>query len=196
MNIHPLLAAFLVAVLCIEMARFAMDLQYWREHRAEMKSDDTPEAKLVVSDSTKHENIQLTYPPMIDGVTLMNWLIYNHPLRERIWPTVVHDFYEVAKSVPKIASYFHSTNIEELEKHFHHALVIVTDKGVTTGMLRIMRTKHARVFNREGERITSEIYDDVIDALLKILAGAGVPQMAIDQLVVTVAPLKAEIVRP
>jgi hypothetical protein len=63
-------------------------------------------------------------------------------------------------------------------------------------MLRIMRTKHARVFNREGERITSEIYDDVIDALLKILAGAGVPQMAIDQLVVTVAPLKAEIVRP
>jgi hypothetical protein len=140
-------------------------------------------------------NDLVTSPPMVGDVTLFHWLKDRHPLKDAVWPAVVKEFYTRAANVDEIADYFNGVDMERLQLHFHRALVLVCDKGLTEGTIVVMRTKHASVRNSAKEPITYEIYDAVIDTLVAILREQQVPETALVQLGQTVEPLRDVIAR-
>jgi hypothetical protein len=140
-----------------------------------------------------HPSNVLAPPPMIDGVTLRTWLVHHHPSREHVWPQVVAEFYDRARDVPAVFSYFHGVDLDQLRTHFTAALVIVTHAGATRGAVEHVATRHAGVRNAAGVPITSDVYDAVIDTLVAVLRDARVPEHALAQLGETVAPFRAPI---
>lgn len=145
--------------------------------------------------SEHRKDEQITPAPMLDGVTLRDWLIHMNPLRDQVWPRVVEQFYQAAASVPQIADYFPEGVSDKLKQHFTRALMLVTSRGITRGTLQYLREKHLTVLNSQKQPITAEVYDAAIQALISILMKEGVPQRGIAALGQTIAPIKAEIVR-
>jgi hypothetical protein len=133
--------------------------------------------------------------PMVEGVTLREWLVHHHPLRDGVWRDVVTEFYRRAALVPAVASYFGGTNMARLNQHFTRALVIVAGEGITESAVARLRNAHAVVVNAEGVPITGAIYDAVVDTLVAILAEQGVPRRGIAALAETIGPLREVIVR-
>lgn len=138
---------------------------------------------------------RVTEPPMLDGVTLYQWLTTRSTIGENVWPQVVADFYNRAAGTPAVAAYFHSVEWEKLQNHFVRALVLVCDKGLTVGTLRYLREKHGKVKTLDGVAITGPVYDAVIQTLGGVLASRGVPERGINALVESIGPIRAEIVR-
>jgi hypothetical protein len=143
-------------------------------------------------------NRQLTPPPMIEGQTLKSWLIYRSR-DEGVWNYVVTEMYERAAAQPEIADYFQDTikggRFSDLQTHFLGALMIVTNSGVTQGVVDAMKEAHRGVRNSSEQPINSVIYDAVINTLVQILREVGVPEMGIEQLGQTILPLRDAVVR-
>jgi hypothetical protein len=143
---------------------------------------------------------RVTDPPMIQGVTLREWLIHHHPTRDRVWADVVREMYGQAATAPAVASYFHEVlarpdGLEDLQRHFTAMLTMVCGQGVTVGVLESMFERHANVTNEHGQGITGEIYDAVVAVLVDILASYGVPAAGRAALAVSIRPLRDAIVR-
>lgn len=143
----------------------------------------------------RHGNDQLQPPPMIDGVTLRDWLVHHHPHRDHVWSSVVSDFYTRAGAVPVVADYFRNTNMDQLQRHFTRALIMVTHTGVTRGMVARISERHRDVRASDGKPITSEIYDAVISTLVGVLVAHGVPNRGIQALATTIGPFRAALVK-
>jgi hypothetical protein len=135
----------------------------------------------------------LTPPPMIDRVTLRNFLIH-HAGRDGVWSEVVAELYTTAASDPQIADYFRDTDLDVLARHFTRALTMVAHTGVTSGMLERLQSKHAWVRASDGTPITGEVYDRVIGVLVSILARHGVPNRGLEALALTIAPFRDAVV--
>jgi truncated hemoglobin YjbI len=131
--------------------------------------------------------------PTIAGDTVRDWLKY-YTLGKVDWTTAVDELYRRAAADPSIASYFTGVDLDTVKRHFVAFMVMVTSKGLTADAVRRMSVAHAAVRNEAGLEITGMIYDRVIDVLVAILTGAGVPDEAINQLKRVVDPLRAAIV--
>lgn len=145
---------------------------------------------------------RLSDPPMIDGYTLRDWLIHAHPSKDHAWAEIVAEFYNRAAAVPEVAAYFQRTDLDELQRHFTRALILVTHTGVTTRLVASLAERHSNVHNgpgdteaERGDPITGPIYDAVIGTLVAILAENGVPRRGLDALATTIAPFRAALVR-
>lgn len=154
-----------------------------------------------VDTDTLRPDVLITQPPMVDGVTLYQYLTRMHPLKDNVWAAVVQEFYTRAAGVPEILSYFHLRVVEDpdlrwLKNHFTRALVMVSKSGITQGAVDAMRKAHEGVHDREGRRITPEIYDAVIATLIAVLVSKDVqvPQAYIAELGKTIAPLRDAII--
>jgi truncated hemoglobin YjbI len=131
--------------------------------------------------------------PTINGDTVRDWLKY-YTLGKTDWVAAVDELYNRAAADPSVASYFIDVKLESVKRHFVAFMVMVTSTGLTADAVRRMSVAHAEVRNEAGVEITGMIYDRVIDALVTILAEAGVPDNAINQLRRVVDPLRAAIV--
>jgi truncated hemoglobin YjbI len=165
-----------------------------------------PEPRNDVPDDELHSgNEVLTSPPIVrtttfGDVTLREWLTRFHPLRDGVWDEVVTRFYARAAGDVSIARYFTGVDMAKLQRHFLATLLIVTGRGLTPSTVESMRDKHMRVHDPDGNPISGAIYDRVLTTLGQViaqaLAEAGIdPGPVLDQLLVTVAPLRAAIVR-
>lgn len=139
-------------------------------------------------------DVQLVGPPMLDGVTLRDWLI-NHHRRDGVWAEVVADMYGRAAAVPAIADYFRHSDLEQLQRHFTATLVQVTHLGVTQRALDRLGAQHARVRDSYDRPITGQVYDTVVATLVDILFQRGVPERGLRELAKTIEPFRAAIVR-
>jgi truncated hemoglobin YjbI len=159
----------------------------------------------VPDDELRSGNEVLTSPPIVrtttfGDVTLRDWLTRFHPLRNDVWDEVVTRFYARAAGDVSIARYFTGVDLAKLQRHFLATLLIVTGRGLTVSAVESMRDKHATVHDPDGNPISSETYDRVLaivgQVIAEALAEAGIdPGPVLDQLLVTVAPLRAAIVR-
>jgi hypothetical protein len=157
-------------------------------------------------DNPSPGNEVVTSPPIVrtrtfGDVTLREWLTRFHPRRDGVWEEVVTKFYARAADDVRIASYFADTDMPKLQRHFLATLLIVSGQGLTMSAVESLRDKHATVRDLDGNAISGEIYDRVVTTLGEVsaeaLAEADVdPDPVLDQLPVTVAPLRAAIVRP
>jgi len=149
----------------------------------------------VIADALAAPDPLVRPAPMIDGVTMREWLVHHHPLRDGLWRDIVAEFYRRAATVPAVASYFGNANMSRLNQHFTRALVIVAGEGITEATVARLRAAHEPVFNAEGVPITGAIYDAVIGVLVDILTEQGVPRRGISALADTIGPLREVIVR-
>jgi hypothetical protein len=92
-----------------------------------------------------------------------------------------------------VFSYFHGVDLEQLQRHFTSALLIVTHAGASRATVDYVAGKHADVRNAVGVPITGDIYDAVVATLVGVLGEAGVPDYALNQLATTVEPFRAAI---
>lgn len=136
---------------------------------------------------------QLSDPPMVDGRTLRNWLVYQ-TRRDGVWSEVVAQFYERAAAVPEVADYFRNTDMETQQRHFTRALILVTHHGVTQRTLDNLADRHRRVLDSHGRPITPEVYETVIGTLVGVLREHQVPEYGIAELARTIAPFRAALV--
>jgi truncated hemoglobin YjbI len=95
---------------------------------------------------------------------LRDWL--RHFAGPDAWSQVVLRFYARAAADPNIAGYFTRVDIDQLQRHFLAALMIVSGQGVTVGVVRRMHTAHAAVRNTTtGQPITDTTWNAGIGAL-------------------------------
>jgi hypothetical protein len=127
-------------------------------------------------------------------VTVKDWLTHYWPDGPG-WPAIVTEFYNRAAADPAIAEFFASTNMTALQKHFTHAMIIVTKDGVTVPIRDYMARVHAGLRNRAGQPISGAIYDRTINVLVQVLVDANIPDDAINELARTVTPLREAIVQ-
>jgi hypothetical protein len=187
---------------CLSVARLTGIYRTLRDDPAAGRAVTTHRAAgvRVPPEDRRRPDEVVTEPPMIDGVTLYQWLTTRSPHRDNVWPLVVREFYERAAAEPAVLAYFHRTlakpdGMNILQGHFLRALHTVADKGITVGTLRYLRAKHARVDTLAGVPITGPVYDAVIATLVAVLVRYGVPQAGIAALGQTIEPIRAEIVR-
>jgi truncated hemoglobin YjbI len=128
------------------------------------------------------------------AITVKDWLTHYWPGSPG-WPAIVAEFYNRAAADPAISEFFAHTDMAILQKHFTHAMIIITKDGVTVPTRDYLARVHADLRSRTGQRITGEIYDRTIDVLVEVLVDAGIPDDAINELARTVTPLRAAIVR-
>jgi len=167
--------------------------------RINVEVEQATGAVRIVPDALRDPRELLAPPPMIDGVTVRDWLI-NHTHRDGVWAEVVTEFYDRAAAVPEVADYFRVIlarpgGREYLETHFTRALVLVTHHGVTRGLKEAMRVAHAPIRSSDGHGITSGTWDAVIGTLVDVLKSKGVTEQGIAALATTIAPFRAAIVR-
>jgi hypothetical protein len=193
------LAILMGADLCLTIRRDRDRIQAKMDRARAQQVDERVSAAARRESAPAKANRQLTPPPMIDGQTLKSWLIYRAQ-DEGVWNYVVTEMYERAAASPRIKSYFENTieggRFSDLQTHFLGALMIVTNSGVTQGIVDAMREGHRGVRNSDNQAITPEIYGLVIGTLVDILREVGVPEHGIAALGETIAPLQAAIVRP
>jgi truncated hemoglobin YjbI len=139
----------------------------------------------------------LTSCPTVDvpdgPMPLRDWL--RHFAGPDAWSQVVLRFYARAAADPDIAGYFTRVDIDQLQRHFLAALMIVSGQGVTVGVVRRMHTAHAAVRNTTtGQPITDTTWNAVIGALAGVLGELGTPPATLVALATTLAPIRAAIV--
>ena len=124
---------------------------------------------------------------------LRDWL--RHFAAADAWSQVVSRFYTRAAADPDIAGYFTQVDMDQLQRHFLAALMIVTGQGVTVGVVRRMHVAHAAVrHTTTGERITDITWNTVVGALAGVLGELGTPPAALVALATTLVPIRAAIV--
>lgn len=128
------------------------------------------------------------------AVTLRDWLVHHSEHRDQAWPTVVSTFYERAAADPTIATYFTSTDMPRLQRHFLSALTTMAGDGLRVGTMTRMAGAHVDVLASDGTRITPAVYDAVVGTLVTVLAEHGVPEITREQLGAVAAALRDVIV--
>jgi truncated hemoglobin YjbI len=126
-------------------------------------------------------------PPMINGMTLRTWLIWSWETRKpadadpewSVWENVNDDFYSVAASKPAVLAVFepYLDDLPGIKRKFLATFLILTHIGLTQEAADRLVALHAHL------RITGDVYDDTMDALLFVLDKYGVPKEGVDQLV-------------
>jgi hypothetical protein len=119
-------------------------------------------------------------PPMIDGMSLRDYLIHSWKVPSLdgrgVWDRVVDDFYVLASSKPNVARYFDGYNIGEIKQKFLRTLLVVAHAGISKQAARNLARKHSHL------AIAGPDFDDVVGALVIVLRKYNVPQYGIDQL--------------
>lgn len=143
-------------------------------------------------------NSLISEAPMCEGVTLREWLINHHPLKDNVWPAVVAEFYNRARDVPEVASYFHRVlavpgGLEKLQQHFHRALSMVTGQGVRQATVDYIVEKHQDVRDEHDRPIDEAIWDMVVSTLIAILVEQKVPTEGINNLGASLEPIRVAV---
>ena len=136
----------------------------------------------------------LTSCPTVDlpdgPMPLRDWL--RHFAGPDAWSQVVLRFARAAAD-PNIAGT--RVDIDQLQRHFLAALMIVSGQGVTVGVVRRMHTAHAAVRNTTtGQPITDTTWNAVIGDLAGVLGELRTPPATLVALATTLAPIRAAIV--
>jgi truncated hemoglobin YjbI len=132
--------------------------------------------------------------PTVRGVGFRDWVTY-YTGGAYTWADVVREFYRRAAERPHIASFFAHTDMTALQSHFAKAMILVTSKGLTWGVVDAMGEVHAEVRDEDGNPITGKIFDEVVGVLVEVLQDYRIPEEAIGELAQVVPPLREAIVR-
>lgn len=103
---------------------------------------------------------------------------------------VVDALYERLIADPDLMAYFDGRDMARLKAH-QRALVAVALGGTAEEYGgRMMQPAHA------GLAITNEAFDKVLDHLLPVLTGAGVPPATSAKILAILQPLRTDVVQP
>jgi hemoglobin len=171
-------------------------LRHHRDARSTVTDADVPPVPVPNLFPGVPDTHLLTTCPTVDTpdgpLPLRDWL--RHFAGADAWSQVVSRFYSRAAADPDIAGYFTRVDMDQLQRHFLAALMIVTGQGVTVGVVRRMHTAHATVRNNTGERIADSTWNTVVGVLAGVLGELGTPPAALVALATTLAPIRAAIV--
>ena len=111
------------------------------------------------------------------------------------WDEVVFETYRRVLNDRELEPYFHGVkSLNELQRHFVHAIKIVTMDGIKTQTYIYVADKHRLVRDRQGRPITGAAYDKTVGILVDVLTEKGVPQAGVMSLGPVVAQLRRAIV--
>lgn len=130
----------------------------------------------------------------IGADSVKDWLQHYTNDPRKTWAAAVAEFYRRAAKDVEIADYFRNVNMEQLQKHFTAAIIMITGSGLKASTIDRMASAHANVRDSFGRPITSPMYDRVVAILVGILREWHVPEPAIAELATALAPLKRAIV--
>lgn len=125
-----------------------------------------------------------------EDVVLWTWMRHHHPRPEGLAQRVVRRFYDAAARDVEVADYFVGVDLPGLQRHFVRAFILLADKGLTTGSLRNLATRHAVVRNTTDQPVTPAVFDKVVAALGAALHAEGVPTDAIHHIARMCAPIR------
>lgn len=176
---------------------------YARQSALEASRGEPEPSTDVLADEPRPGNKAVTPPPIINvgDVTLREWPTRFRPKRDGVGDEVVKEFYARAAGDVRIASYFAHVGMAKLQQRFLATLLIVTGRGLAVSAVESMGDKRATVRDLDGNPISDEAYDRVVAALGQVIAEALVEvgvehEPVLGQLLATVAPPRAAIVRP
>ena len=137
-------------------------------------------------------------PPLVPSVTGHHATVGEHlkhfSWQNYSWDETVFEVYRRVLNRPHLASYFHDVkDLNALQRHFTHALKIVTMDGLSARTDIRTAEVHRRIRDRNGRPITGEVYDEVAAILAAVLAEKGVPQAGVDSLAPVLAQLRTAI---
>lgn len=147
----------------------------------------------LVPQYTRRARTLLVGPPMIDGVTLRDWLVH-HTYRDGVWEDVVVQFYARAAAEPRVAPYFADVDMGRLQRHFLAALTVLTHAGLHRHTVERMADVHRSVTTPGGDPITGQVWDVVVSTLVGVLLDHGVPPSVVEPLGALLDPLRVVIV--
>ncbi len=141
----------------------------------------------------------ITDPPLVHTtsgqIDTVGHHLKNFSWKGYSWDEVVFETYRRVLNDRELEPYFHGVkSLNDLQRHFVHAIKIVTMDGIKTQTYIYVADKHRGVRDRQGRPITGAAYDKTVDILVKVLAEKGVPQAGIDSLGPVVAQLRRAIV--
>lgn len=152
----------------------------------------TEEHEKPVEAKERRKPILLFKPPMIDGMTMRDWLRYHWASAVRngdeIWSRVVDEFYLRASQHPLVAPYFVGKDVAEIKKKFLATLLIVTHSGVTDVAAERLIELHKHL------GITGDAYDATMNVLTDVLHDYGIPQTGTAQLIPMLKELRTGLV--
>jgi truncated hemoglobin YjbI len=144
-----------------------------------------------------HPATVLAGPPMVGQHTLRDWAIH-YTQRPDVWMGFTRDFYDAAAADPVVLQVFvdaaaargtePTVLVEEVQKHFHRALIMLTHKGLTERLAQTLEERHAHL------GLTADVYDRTVTALVKTATNYGVPQEAMATLVEMISILQPRLV--
>ena len=115
--------------------------------------------------------------------------IYDEIGGEPAVEAVVDEFYERVLSDPDLMSYFQGRDMARLKAH-QRALVTLALGGTPEEYNgRMMHPAHA------GLAVTDEAFDKVLDHLLAVLTGVGVPPGTSATILAILRPLRTDVVQ-
>ena len=119
----------------------------------------------------------------------MRATIYDEIGGEPAVTAVVDACYERLIADPDLRSYFDGRGIKRLKAH-QRALVTVALGGTSEEYSgRMMHPAHS------GLGVTNDAFDKVLDHLLAVLTGAGVPAVTSAKILAILQPLRADVVQ-
>ena len=179
--------AIAVAALLLALGAVGFCALVWSKVNADWPTEEhekpimSHHEDLIAPPKERRKPVVLFKPPMLDGMTMRDWLRYHWrsvTLNEGdVWVRVVDHFYDRAADHPLVAPYFVDKNVGEIKKKFLATLLIVTHSGVTDVAAERLIEVH------RGLGITGRAYDATVNALTDTLKEYGIPESATAQMI-------------
>jgi len=153
-----------------------------------LESTERQEVPVVIEDIPPHLKVIAKAPLFPNGMTLRDGVINLHPQNDKVWNELVTTFYKRAGDDSRISPYFWGKDVEEIQKHFLAALLIVGHTGLTEATADTLGEKHRHL------NIADVDYDATVQVLVRVLQDYKVPWSTIQQLNPAVLELRKRIV--
>lgn len=181
-----------IVALVIALGSAAFCALVWGKVNADWPTEERSPVRKPGQLKQRRVPVLLFKPPMLDGMTMRDWLRYHWKSlvgnNGDVWTRVVDRFYELAASHPLVAPYFVGKPVAEIKKKFLAILLIVTHSGITDVAAERLIELHRHL------GITGEAYDATINALADTLHEFGIPPEGTAQMIPMLKELKKGLV--
>ena len=153
-----------------------------------LETTERQEVPVIIEDIPPHLKVIAKAPLFPNGMTLRDGVINLHPQNDKVWNQLIATFYSRAGDDPRISPYFWGKDVEDIQKHFLAALLVVGHTGLTEATADTLGEKHRHL------NIADVDYDATVQILVQVLQDYKVPWSTIQQLNPAVLELRKRIV--
>jgi len=153
-----------------------------------LQTTERQEVPVIIEDIPPHLKVIAKAPLYPNGMTLKDGLQNAHPQNDKVWNQLIATFYTRAGDDPRISPYFWGKDVEEIQKHFLAALLVVGHTGLTEATADTLGEKHQHL------NIADLDFDATVQVLVQVLQDYKVPWSTIQQLNPAVLELRKRIV--